>query len=268
MDKTMKEQKLREFANSVLHDPVHKDELDYLLKYLNLSEKEVLQAYVDYNMDVFAFENEIYESLAMRMVLHLHNLLPGSWHQDRQRVVLEMLQQTGAKTIVDVGFGVPTRYVREYVLKNKGVHLGLADLFDSAFTFAEALLEYLDPGWKRRIDFMKYDMDTQDFIGEYDCYIFQDSVEHTKDPTTYLTKTVKSALQYTQFVMSIPVGPIIPVHYIVWKDSEEVEAWLKKCGLEILNSEKVYINPEVDLFAEQLDEKFYNLLVRCRKLVI
>jgi len=264
-DMTEKEKKLKNFAKSVIDDPVYKKEIEYLLSKLNLTEIEVIQAYVDYDMDVFAYENEIYEPMAMRVVLHLHNLLVGSWHQDRQRIILEMVKNTQAKSIVDVGFGVPTKYVREYVLKNKDIKLTLVDLYDSALIFSEALFDYLDPSWKERITLQKYDMNSQEFIGEFDCYIFQDSIEHTKDPTSYLSKTVKLSPSHSEFVLSLPIGSHVPVHYIVWETKEEAEKWLNKCGLEIIGFQEIRVDPGVDLFAEQLKDNFYNIIVRCKK---
>lgn len=267
MNKTEKESKLRGFAKSVISNSKYKNEIKYILNELNLSEEEVIQAYINYDLDVFTYSNEVYESLAMRVVLHLHNLLTGSWHQDRQRAIFDMLKDIKTKSIVDVGFGVPTRYVREYILKDKDTRLTLVDLYESAFIFSKALLQYLDPDWQKTITFKESDMDTQEFVGEFNCYIFQDSIEHTKKPTDYLQKTIKLSPSNAKFVMSIPIGSPVPVHYIAWRNKNEAKEWLQKCGLKVDKSEKVFVNPEVDLFAEQLGEEFYNLIVQCSKIV-
>ena len=109
MDANLKEQKLREFAKSVLEYPEYTEEIEYLLSKLKLSKEEVIQAYVNYDLDIFAYENEIYESLAMRMVLYLHYLLKGSWHQDRQDSILRMIEKIKPESIIDMGFGAPTK---------------------------------------------------------------------------------------------------------------------------------------------------------------
>ncbi len=264
MDTRTKEQKLTNFAKSVLDHPEYKQEIQHILSKLNLSEEEVIQAYVNYDMDVFAYENEIYESLPMRMVLYLHYLLKGSWHQDRQNAILEMIENVKPKSIVDMGFGAPTKYFKEYVLNNK-TNLVLVDMCESAFTFAEILLDYWDSSWKNFISFKKLDMNTHEFVGDFDCYIFQDSIEHVKSSTDYLTKTVNLSPRDAKFILSLPVGPKVPVHTISWNTDKEILDWLGKCGLKINNSTKAYINPEIDLFAEQLDEEFYNLVVECGK---
>ena len=46
---------------------------------------------------------------------------------------------------------------------------------------------------------------------------------------------------------------------------KEAKEWLNKCGLNIKESKKVYVNPKVDLFAEQMNKGFHNLMVVCRK---
>ena len=264
MDVKEKEAKLRQFALSILNDQEHKQEIDYILSKLKLSKEKVIQAYIKYDIDIFAYENEIYESLDMRAVLYLHNLLKGSWHQERQQDILDMLKNANPKSIVDMGFGVPTKYIREYILKQR-TKLVLVDLYDSAFQFSKILLDYLYSSWKEFISFKKLDMNTHEFVGKFDCYIFQDSIEHVKNATEYLSKTVKFAPKNSKFILSLPVGPCVPVHTISWKSNEEVKKWLNGCGLKINKEKEVYVNPKVDLFAEQVDKEFYNLIVLCNK---
>ncbi len=264
MDKNIKERKLREFASSVFDYPGHKEELHFLLNKLNLSKEEVIQAYLDYDMDIFEYENEIYESLPMRFVLHLHNLLKGSWHQERQNSVLEMVRLAKPKSIVDVGFGVPTRYLREYVLGQKTKTM-LIDLYESALRFSEAMLDYLEPKWRSFVSFRKLDMNNHGFIGEFDCYVFQDSIEHVRDAKGYLTKIVKLSKTNSKFILSLPVGPWVPVHKISWDTPGDVEKWLGDCGLRVDRKTEIHVNPKVDLFAEQFEKEFYNLIVLCSK---
>ena len=47
---------------------------------------------------------------------------------------------------------------------------------------------------------------------------------------------------------------------------KEAEKWLNGHDLKIRVSKKVYVNPKVDLFAEQLDYKFYNLILTAEKI--
>ncbi len=265
MDSKIKEEGLKNFALSVMEYLEYKEEIEYLLSKLNLTKEEVIQAYINYDMDVFAYENEIYESLAMRMVLHLHYLLKGSWHQDRQKEILKIIVRINPESIVDMGFGTPTRYIREYVLKEKK-KLVLVDLYESAFRFSKVLLDYLASSWKEIISFKKIDMNTHEYPGDFDAYLFQDSIEHVENSGDYLLKIVKKSPLNSRFILSLPIGPKVPAHTISWDTDEEAINWLKECGLKVIDSKRVFINPNVDLFADQLDGKLHNLVVDCSKL--
>jgi len=266
MDKIIKEQKLRSLAKSVINNPKHKEEIKYLLKYFNLSEKKLIQEYVNYDLDVFDYENEIYEPVSMRLALHLHNLLDGSWHQDRQNTIFRFLKKINFNSAVDVGFGVPTKYLRNYLADKSAKKFTLIDLYDSAFDFAKTLLSQLSDSWEKSVNFKKIDMNTMKYVGDYDVYLFQDSIEHTKDPTGYLKKTVSLSPKDAKYILSIPIGPIVPCHYIEFKEKKSAIKWLKEVGLKVEKSKEVFVNPEVDLFAINLDEKFYNLIVLCNKI--
>jgi 2-polyprenyl-3-methyl-5-hydroxy-6-metoxy-1,4-benzoquinol methylase len=265
MDKIIKEQKLREFTKSVIRDSRYKEEIKYLLRYFNLTEEQLIQEYVNYDLDVFDYENEIYKPLAMRLVLHVHNLLEGSWHQNRQNTILEFFKKIDYDTAVDVGFGVPTKYLRSYLANKSTKKFTLVDLYESAFDFAKALLSKLSDSWKKTINFEKADMNKMDYIGDYDVYLFQDSIEHTKDPTTYLKNTVSSSPSDSKFILSLPIGPAVPCHYIEFKEKDFAIKWLEDSGLKIEESKDVFVNPKVDLFAIDLDKEFYNFIVLCSK---
>ncbi len=265
MNKIIKEQKLRKFAKSVINDIRYKEEIAYFLRYFNLSEEQLIQEYVNYDLDVFDYENEIYESIVMRLVLHIHNLLNGSWHQDRQNTILEFLKKIDFETAVDVGFGVPTKYLRNYLISKSIKKFTLVDLYDSAFDFAKVFLFKLSNSYDKTINFEKVDMNDMKYIGDYDVFLFQDSIEHTKDPTAYLKKTVSLSPENSKFILSLPIGPAVPSHYIEFKDKETAIKWLENSNLKIEESKDVFVNPKVDLFANDLDDEFYNFIVLCSK---
>jgi len=264
MDINEKEKKLREFALSVFQYPQYKEEINYLLSQLNLTKEEVVDEYINYDLDIYKYENEIYEPLAMRFVLYLHYLLKGSWHQERQNSILKMVKISKPKSIVDMGFGAPTKYIREYVLKNK-IETQLVDIYLSAFEFSKALFDYLDSSSNNFISYRQMDMNKHEYPGDFDCYIFQDSIEHVKNSTDYLHKFVKRAQKNSTFIFSLPIGPIMNVHTIAWETDDEAIKWLENSDLIIKDKDKVFINNEVDLFAEQIQKEFYNLIVRCEK---
>jgi len=265
MDMERKRKKLEKLVKSVINSSKHKKEINYLMKKLNLTEEEVLKSFLDYNLDIDLHENLFYESLSMRLVLHIHNLMSKSWHLERQEIILKILNKLDLKHIADIGFGVPQKYVKEFILKNKKTKLTLVDLYKSAFIFSEAILTYWDDSWKDIISFKKYDMNSYDFVGDFDAYLFFDSIEHVNNPTKYLKKTVNSCPKDSKFILSLPIGPPTGAHHIAWYSNKEAKKWLNDCGLKIIEFEDVYPNPEVDLFAEQLGKDFHNFMVLCEK---
>ena len=258
-----KEQKLRMMANSIFEYSKNKKEIVQLMTNLNISKEEIIQAYVNYDMYVFIYDNDVYGDISLRFALYLHYILKGSWHQDRQNTILEFIKKAQPSSIVDMGFGAPTKYINEYIFKHKK-KLVLVDLYKPAFKFAESLLDIWNSSWKDYVSFMKLDMNTHKLPGDFDCYLFQDSIEHVKDSKKYLTKIVKSSKDGAYFILSIPLGPKIPSHTISWDTSKNAVKWLKECGLNISVSKKVYINPKIDLFTDNPKE-FYNLIVLCKK---
>lgn len=262
--KQIKKIKLIRFAKSILSDERYRFELNRLLAELNLTREAVIQAYVDYNLDINSYGNEIYDSLATRFSLHMLNLLDGNWHQERQDTMMEFIQLCNPGSLVDMGFGEPSRYLKS-ALMNKSLKITLCDYSDSAFVFARALLEQWSSAWNEIISFKKTDMETGEYVGDFDVYVFQDSIEHVSKPTEYLTKYVKNSPQNANFIFSLPIGPIIPSHYIAWDTIKEATNWLSSCGLEILVKKQVYTNPEFDLFADQLGFDSHSFYVLCKK---
>lgn len=261
-----KEEKLRNFALSCFNDKENKADLENLLYKLGLSAHQVVQSYVDYDLDIFAYSNEIYDPLAMRMVMHIHNLLHGSWHIDRQNAIYNFVNLVKPSSIMDVGFGIPSLYVRKILSDNDDVHVTLSDFSDSAMKFASLLLDSWNPHWNSKVNLVLEDMsETSLHPPKSDIYLFQDSVEHVPNPTLCLTNFVKNSHPEAKFLLSLPIGPIVPMHYIAWDSDVAAQRWLQECGLDVIEQRKIYVNPEVDLFAEQLDFHCTNIVVLCQK---
>ncbi len=264
----VKKEQLVKFANSVMNDPSHAKEFSFILSELRLTKGKIIKSFLEYNLDIYdASGNSIYESLANRVVLHIHNLLAGSWHIERQKTIEDFIKLSNPTTAADIGFGVPSRYVKNLVINDNRFELTLCDLYESAFIFARTLLKLWDnDGGSGKVKFLKTDMDNNEFVGNFDLYIFQDSIEHTHYPASYLKKYVKLSPSNAKFLISLPIGPIIPRHFIAWETEKEGVEWLKKCGLKVDSSKVIFVNPKVDLFAEQISLRYCNLMVLCSKI--
>lgn len=263
--KETKKNQLKQLAQSVLSNPAYKTELKLISKRFNVSQEEIVDAYISYDLDISTFDNAVYSPLVMRFVLHLHNLLEGSWHIDRQKSILTFLKQINPHSIIDLGFGVPTQYIR-WFLSHDNTQLTLCDISENAVFFAKSLLEAWGHNWENKIDFITSDMSLlAQKPTNYECYLFQDSIEHVGNPTECLINFVQHSPKNAYFLLSLPIGPKIPMHTIAWETLKEADVWIEKCGLKLLAYNKVRTNPEVDLFASEVSEGFLNYIVLCNK---
>lgn len=260
----LKKHMLTAIAWSILKNPMHQEELKSILEEVGITEIEAVNAYVEYDLDIYSYGNEIYSDLAIRFALHMHNLLENSWHYEGQRTIIDYINKVNPSNMIDMGFGSPSGYVRHF-LKHPSVKITLCDVFDAAFDFAEKLLRRWKSTWQNTISFNQLDMNSNAFVGNYDVYLFQDSIEHVEDSKGYLSKYVNSSPAHAHFILSLPIGPIVPVHYITWHTPETAFHWLENCGLSIVESRLIPVNPEVDLFAEQLNFEYKTLMVLCTK---
>ncbi len=261
---TNKSQQLKELALSCFNQDTQ-EELDRLLSELNITLDEVVNTYIDYDLDIFSYHNEIYDSLVMRVVLHIHNLLKGSWHIERQDTINDFINVLNPSSIMDIGFGVPSLYVKE-ALKKSIIKITLSDFAEPAINFAKTLLSIWNPNWHNQVSLACEDMVKVSFNPpKHDVYLFQDSIEHVEDPTACLMNFVRNSSPEAKFILSIPLGPLIPMHFMAWDSSQEAVEWLQQCGLKITMQKQVRVNPEVDLFAEQHNFCYVNLIVLCEK---
>lgn len=260
-----KQQKLLALMNSVINDPIHQNELAVLLDHFGLSRDLVQRAFLDYNMDVHTHDNAIYQYQAIRAVLHIHNLVAESWHIERQEAVCQLIKSANPIKAIDLGFGVPSRYVRE-MLKKPSFALTLCDYQPAALSFAEVLLNYWDKNWQEKIALVCENLENIPACAkDYDLYISLHSIEHVTNPTQCLEQYVKASLPHAKFLIEIPIGPMTPEHTIAWANSDETRAWIDSVGFNIIDEHITWVNPEVDVFAEVHDFNYGGHLMLCQK---
>ena len=248
-------------------DQLMKPDFTTLLAHFNVSRRDVIQSFVSYNTGINENSNDdSYEFIESRFVLHVHDMIENSFHNDIQNIVVELIRsKPSIQSIVEVGFGFPSKYVTEIALRDRKHSVTLVDKYPSAVKYSNEYLKMIDPSYGELVDFKIADMDKQPLLGEFDCYIFLDSIEHTINPTDYLKKIVTESPKDSTFILSLPICEPLPFHYIHWNDNEEAKNWLRKCGLHINKMSQVDVNPEVDIFAEKIDGGLYDLVVECKK---
>ncbi len=221
---------------------------------LNLSEKTIIDAFVYYNSKVEEIDNDVYASLGIRVAMFIEYLTEKSWHQERQDTLIYFLKYCQSKSIIDVGFGTPMKYIKDYISDKTDLKLTLAEKYDSAFQFAKVILKCWGFEKDNRINFKKIDLNKPTLLGKFDTYIFQDSIEHAIDPKTYLEMNITQSPSEAKFIFSLPVAPMIPCHYISWQTAKEVVKWVESFDLKVIEQRQIFVNPEVDDFAKNLGE--------------
>lgn len=259
-----KKEKLIKFAESVLNSDLYRDELSALMNTFSLTKDKVIEAFLDYNMDIFSHGNEIYDSHAIRVVLHIHNLLENSWHIERQSKANKLINLISPHKIIDLGFGVPSLYVKNVLAQGK--QLTLCDMYEAPLDFAKHLIQIWNPEMVSHVSFLHSNLaNVAKCVGNYDLYILLNSIEHVEDPTSCMSEYVQLSSPDASFLLEIPIGPITPEHYYEWKTVKEAIDWTNKCGLKIIEGFQIYVNPEVDLFSEQHNFNYSSYLMLCKK---
>lgn len=250
--------------NILINESSKFEDFDYLMNELNVPISNIKTMFHKYNGNVFAYNNDIYETLTVRFAQFLNNCNRNSWHEERQDAIVKYLQNINVTSIIDIGFGVPSRYVKDVVLKNN-IRLTLLDKYPEAIRFGKTLLDSWDKNWKKNISFKLLDITNADNLqAKYDLYILYDSIEHSLNPNKSMSSIFKRALVGSKFLFSIPVGPQIPCHFMKWDSEIEALNWVKFHGMKILDSHIIQPNESGDLFTKQ-EFKFFNVIVLAEK---
>ncbi len=245
-----KKDKLIFIIKNLLANSRYSAHLMRIMAKAGLNPERVVNSFLDYNLDLTVRDNEVYTGMENRLVLHAHHLIAGSWHQNKQRCITQAMRALPASShVIEMGFGVPTQYIRDFALQERSIKVTLCDFDHVAFDFAKILLDDWALNWQEVINFRHEDMNQMRYLGNYDTYVFQDCIEHTLDPTAYLCQQVNNAPSAAKFVFILPIGPLIPMHYIAWETLDVAKTWLKHCKLTINDYTVIKTNPAIDLFA-------------------
>ena len=223
--------------------------LQHLQISLGISRAQIEKGCLHYTLESFESDNDIYADVATHVAMWIEYQNPRGIHARRQSLVLHELQQALPRSIADIGFGAPTRYVHDFVLATPGVVVDLLDKYPAAIEVGRSLLEYFGAGSQGAVRFGLHDMDVDLPVGDRDCYLLLDSIEHAAEPTRYLRATVSVARARALFLFHLPIGPLIPSHSMAWENDREARLWLESLGLRVDRTEFNSPNPQVDLFA-------------------
>ena len=246
----------------------HKEdaELSYLKTHLKVSSSEIIAMFLFYDCHIFDYGNEIYDNLPIRFVQYIHSRSESSWHVEKAAIVEGHVFASEYDRILDIGFGIPSRYVRTAIAsKSYGGRITLADKEESALAFARTLLRFTSSDWQANIDLKIMNLDRLQLTEQFDLYLLLDSIEHAQNPSASFRQIVSSAPNSATFLLSLPIGNGVPVHHIHWKSREEAEDWVRTHGCNVIDVREIHPRPGVDLFASALTSEFFEIVVKAQK---
>jgi len=255
--------KLVVLASTILNSPKYQGEFQYVSEKLLITFDDIINTVLFYTLDLNKVENSDYfDNYAMRACLRLHALVQDSYHRDKHNAVKNMMNNPQIKTAIEFGCGFPSDYVFAALEQNQ--HITLTDYDQSALTYCKTVLEYHNKGYKNNISFNAVDINKMENPGPYDAYIMLDSLEHTADPTAYLTMLVDNMPKGAHLITSLPIGNIDTMshaHHIEFLSENDIIEWLESAGLKIMSSVQTKPNPKVDYFASLLVGGYIDLIV-------
>jgi hypothetical protein len=186
--------------------------------------------------------------------LHLHNEVSGTYHKKKENFVASALKYNNSLSVADIGYGVVSNYVFDSV--SRGLEVCLLDQDKEAENFSRELFR-LRCIRDKKVSYGVHDMNSFEYVGDFDSYVMLDSIEHCRNPTRYLKQLVGNSRDDSKFIFSIPLmrnygedgTKELSFHYIEWLTSKNAVEWLESANLNVLQSKTIIPNLEVDFFA-------------------
>lgn len=218
--------------------------LNKLKKTFNLSSKEIEQHREYYNNHFDKYGNEIYEDTKTRFV-HLLNFWDRTnWFNKRFNLLFK--NYSSFTEIIEIGFGLPylPLYLKRKNILNTCPHLILIDKYDSARLITEQILKEI----KVHVDIITSDIETENTFREIKKYqktedsllVAIEVVEHLKNPEKFWNLAKK--ISPKKIIVSLPIGPKISSHNLVFRKELEARKYLKKY---IVIEKEELISPKV-----------------------
>lgn len=253
---------------SVVNGHKHKGEFDTVSKKLGISFEQLINRVLFYTLDLGKVENKDYlNDYSMRSCMRMHALAEGSYHREKYRTVKEMMANPEIKTAIEFGFGIPGDHV--FSAFDRGQKIILSDYDRKAIEFAQATLELHQADYKKNIDFRLIDLNKNRYAGDFDAYIFLDSLEHTDDPTKHLRMLADNMPKGAHLITSLPIGQIDMMshaHNIEFLTKQDIIDWLESAGFKIIRTVEAKPNPKVDFFASLMVGGYTDLVTDAVKL--
>ncbi len=238
------EQHLQQAKESPLYDRL----VLPLAKRWGYSSSYVEDAFKKYNLEINDYGNDIYSGLPSRFALLLNYLLDEGWFAER----LAYYERVAApfSTIIDVGFGIPLlhlQWLKTFAVPVDLKHLLLLDKFPIAHDFAQGFIDVAEatsPTLRDVVtcDYSSVDLDKAErhlhlapHTNGHSLVVALDCIEHARDPHAALSG-LAATYAGCEFLIALPLGPIIPQHTVEFLSEDEITAFVSKASLTVESS--------------------------------
>ncbi len=260
--------KLIDLTHAVVNGAAYYKEFACVGKKLKFGFEEIVSRVLYYTLDLNKLSNNDYfDDYVMRACMRMHIVAPGSYHREKYQLITEMLQNSQIKKVIEFGFGVPGDHV--FTALQTDQKITLTDYDRGAITYADATLSCYKKAYHKNIDFRVVDLNTNQYPGDYDAYVFLAALEHTQNPTKHLQMLAKKMPHGSHLITALPIGKIDTMqdaHFIEFLQKENVHQWIEFAGLTIVRSVEVVPNPEVDFFASLMFGGYADLVTDAVKM--
>ncbi|HJN85180.1 MAG TPA: hypothetical protein QF873_02590 [Patescibacteria group bacterium] len=182
-----------------------------------------------YNSDFSAYGNEVYADIQTRLV-HLRNFWnEDNWFNQRLRPLFDLYQNYDQ--IIDYGYSLP--YLHLYLADrdelNRAPECIYIDSERSSETVTKAILYHLDTTAHIVIG----DIQIPDVFEEISkitqrntkrLHVALETIEHLTEPEAFWKQLQRFIGD--DILISLPIGPKIPSHELVFEDTKQIEAYL------------------------------------------
>lgn len=239
---------------------LYKEVILPLGKIFGKSESDIYSSFLRYNLEINSYTNEFYSTFDSRFALAINYLLPGTWFYRRLEKYIDVCQRF--RKICDVGFGVPLVFIYHALkmLPPKRWRFHYFDKFQSAQTFAKPFIDLIRNAYPSlfanhiQVEYGFLDLDAPEDAKvkekTFDLMILADCVEHASTPKRTLRSLLKN-FEVKEYLISLPVGTIIPQHAIEFVDQCDVLNFLRNGRLQIDKTEMIEAYWESDLIGNE-----------------
>jgi hypothetical protein len=209
-----------------------------LLETYRLSEAEVREEFLRYNLGINRESNATYKLLGTQFALLINYLPKGTWFARR----LEAYRAFASRfeTITDIGFGLPFAWLLAAMGRGRmKADFRFVDSSQTAIDFGLQLIAIAQRQFPAETSQLSFSMkrgsieESQEWrLPQPSAVVALDSIEHAVEPQRAL-KSLAEAFRGATFLIGLPVGTPIPQHQIDFEREQNALNFVRDAQLVI-----------------------------------